>query len=84
MKIAFLAPIEATNQYKSHYTNIIEFLIKNEHTVVHALSTTEETLSKWSHERREEYFSAFYNKIGKSDIVIAECSVPSVHARVSD
>jgi 2'-deoxynucleoside 5'-phosphate N-hydrolase len=79
MKIAFLAPIEATTQYKQQYTAIIEYLTKVGHSVVHALSVTSETLGSWTEEQRAEYFSAFYTKIVKCDLIIAECSYPSVH-----
>lgn len=78
MRIAFLAPIETTLQYKQRYTAIVEYLNKAGHTVVHALSVTSETLSTWNEQQRSEYFNSFYAKLGKCDMVIAECSYPSV------
>ncbi|MBA3724556.1 MAG: hypothetical protein H0W89_06775 [Candidatus Levybacteria bacterium] len=79
MKIAFLAPIESNIQYRQQYMAIIDYLIKTGHSVTHALSVTSATLSAWSEEKRVEYFNSFYTKIGQSDMVIAECSFPSVH-----
>jgi hypothetical protein len=79
MNIAFLAPIETQDQHKQHNTTIIDFLIDSGHNVMHALSVTEKTITAWDQEKREEYFNTFYTKIGKSDAVIAECSLPSVH-----
>lgn len=79
MKIAFLAPIETAAHHTQQYVAIIEYLTNAGHTVHHALSATTQTLSQWSEERRAKYFNDFYAKIGKSDMVIAECSYPSVH-----
>lgn len=79
MKIAFLAPIQASTEYKQRYTFIIDYLLKSGHSVIHALSVSETTLAAWDQEKRDEYFQTFYTKIGKCDMVIAECSLPSVH-----
>lgn len=79
MRIAFLAPIQASLPYKQRYTTIIDYLIRQTHSVVHALSVSETTLATWNPEKRDEYFQNFYAKIGKCDLVIAECSIASVH-----
>ncbi len=79
MKIAFLAPIEASIQYRQQNMAIVDYLTKIGHSVTHALSVTAETLSIWDEGKRANYFSSFYTKIGKCDMVIAECSTPSVH-----
>jgi hypothetical protein len=79
MKIAFLAPIETASPNRKQHIAIVDYLTKAGHSVDHALSVTAETLSVWDEEKRAEYFSAFYSRIGKCDIVIAECTYPSVH-----
>ncbi len=79
MKIAFLAPLEIDVQRKQELTHIIDFLTSSDHTVTHALSVTANTLVTWTAEKRNEYFNTFYKKLGKCDIVIAECTFPSVH-----
>lgn len=79
MKIAFLAPIESGDQSKNQHTGIIDYLTRTGHCVSHALSVTADTLSALTDKKRTEYFNSFYAKIGTCDIVIAECTFPSVH-----
>ncbi|MEK7570726.1 MAG: hypothetical protein AAB553_00495 [Patescibacteria group bacterium] len=78
MKIVFLASIEGIKEYKDTYLAIIDYLQRKNHTVEHTLSVTEEILLSWSLQKREMFFAAFHKEITKADLVIAECSLPSI------
>lgn len=79
MKIAFLASVYATPIYKNYYTTIINYLIQKRHSVNHLLSYSEESLSLWNQEKKENLFFNFYKKIRESDLAIAECSYPNIN-----
>ncbi len=79
MRIALLAPIEISAKSKEHFLAIANYLTDAGHTVIQSFSVSVETLYSWNETRRTAFFNTFYANIAKSDIVIAECTYPSVH-----
>lgn len=70
MKISFLTSTSAPTPYKEYYSVIINYLIRRGHSVSHILSMNE---------KKEDLFFNFYKDIRESDLVIAECSFPSIN-----
>lgn len=79
MNIAFLTSIRGSKQYGESYSAIVNNLVKKGHIVSHRLSTTDDILANWSQQKREEFFNNFYKKVGSSDLVVAECSHPTIN-----
>jgi hypothetical protein len=79
MKIAFLVSLQAYPEYNENYTTILDNLIKQGHTVHHLLSFSEKTISNLSHGKKESIFINFYKAIRESDLIVAECSFPSIN-----
>lgn len=80
MKISFIASIRGKKSYNDYYSLIINHLLRQGHKVDHVLSNSEEGLSKLTAPQRIKTFDKFYRCINKSDLVIAECSFPSINA----
>lgn len=79
MKISFAASIRGKKRYNQNYQTIIDYLINEGHMVSHTLSLSEEKLFKLTTSQRTKYFQNFYKCINKSDLLIAECSFPSIN-----
>lgn len=78
MKIAFLASNHPTDQDLETFIKIIDYLVKEGHAVSHALAIPNGGSYAWDQETATEYFAQFYAKLSRSDIVIAECSNPTM------
>ncbi len=79
MKIAFLTSTSAPTPYREYYSIIINYLIRKGYNVSHTLLITQELIDGLDKERRENIFFNFYKDIKESDLVIAECSIPSTN-----
>lgn len=79
MKISFAASIRGKKFYGKNYSTIIDYLTNEGHLVYHTTSFSEEKLLNLTAPRRIKYFQDFYKFINKSDLVIAECSFPSIN-----
>lgn len=79
MRISFIASIRGKKYYSKNYFSIIDYLIKKGYVVDHVLSLTEEKLSQMTSNQQINYFQSFYKCINKSDLIIAECSFPSIN-----
>ncbi|SRR5260221_3202917 len=79
MKIGFIASTSGSTMYGKHYKTIVDYLIKHGHKVEHTLDISEDDLFLRSEDFREKFIREFYNKLDKVDIVISECSFPSVN-----
>lgn len=79
MKISFAASIRGKKSYNKYYSIIINYLIKEGYFVEHLISLSEETLNNLTASQRITLFQNFYKRIQKSDLLIAECSFPSIN-----
>ena len=78
MKIALLVSVKEARQYTGQHTTILNILTKQGHIVSHMLAVTEEILDSWSLQKRKAFYYNFYKEINKSDLIVAECSFPSL------
>lgn len=79
MKISFAASIRGKEKYGQYYRKIIEYLTKEGHLVHHTLSISMKDLATFTASQRIKIFHEFYKRINKSDLLIAECSFPSIN-----
>lgn len=79
MKISFAASIRGRKKYDKYYQAVIDYLTNDGHLVYHTLSLSEEKLLSLTASQRTKIFQNFYKCINKSDLLIAECSFPSVN-----
>lgn len=79
MKISFAASIRGKKQYNKNYQTIIDYLTNEGHLVYHTLSLSEEKLLQLTASQRTKFFQNFYKCINRSDLLIAECSFPSIN-----
>lgn len=79
MKISFAASIRGKKQYNKNYQAAIDYLTNDGHLVYHTLSLSEEKLLSLTVSQRTKIFQNFYKCINKSDLLIAECSFPSIN-----
>lgn len=79
MNITFISSIQALPEYKKNYSIIIDFLLSQGHAVNHLLSKTSETINNLSIKEKKEIIVGFFKNIRESDLVIAECSFPSIN-----
>lgn len=79
MKISFAASIRGKKKYNQNYQIIIDYLINEGHLVYHTLSLSEEKLLSLNVSQRTKIFQNFYKCINRSDLLIAECSFPSIN-----
>lgn len=79
MKISFAASIRGKKLYSKNYSVIINYLTDEGHIVNHVLSLSEEKILGLPTSQRIKYFQDFYKSINKSDLLIAECSFPSIN-----
>lgn len=79
MKISFAASIRGKKQYNKNYQTIIDYLASEGHLTYHTLSLSEEKLLSLTVSQRTKIFQNFYKCINRSDLVIAECSFPSIN-----
>lgn len=79
MKISFAASIRGKKLYGQNYSTIIDYLTSEGHIVYHTTSLSEEKLFNLTSSQRIKYFQNFYKCINKSDLLIADCSYPSIN-----
>lgn len=79
MRISLAASIRGKKFYNKNYSAIIDYLTNEGHLVYHTLSLSEEKLLDLTTSQRIKYFQDFYKYINKSDLLIAECSFPSIN-----
>lgn len=77
MKIGFLTSHRGQKQFESEYWQIISFLQKKGHDVVHSMETKIEDIAKLPYIERERIFHEFFQSLESCDLVLAECSIQS-------
>ncbi len=79
MKIGLIASLRGKDSYHLHYKTIIDHLTKKGHEVEHMLHMFEKDVLAMDSVIREKFFQDFYNRLEHTDLVIAECSFPSMN-----
>lgn len=77
MKIGFLTSHRGQEKYGKEYWEIIHFLEKKGHEVVHSMDVSLESLIKLTYPERERIFGNHFATLETCDMVLAECSIQS-------
>lgn len=79
MKIVFIASIRGRERYLATYNIIIDTLSREGNLVDHVVGIKESEIQDWAEEERLKYFNNFYKKLRQAELVVAECSYPSIN-----
>lgn len=77
MRIGFLTSHRGQEQFPELHWEIIHFLEKKGHEVIHSMDVSLASLIPKSYPEREKIFLEYFKRLDTCDVVLAECSIQS-------